>query len=123
MNSLARVVIATLQCCCRSARALPRRSACYARNYERAWRYIDLRSPPSVQQSNGGPQLARQLEKILDHDVRFDVASLSGNPKCGQPRAPAPNCERVAGFQMDGREVELDLDRVTVPQRRVDSCR
>src|SRR5580700_5916214 len=54
--------------------------ACHARNYSQAWRYIDLRNAPPAQRSQNGPQLAQQLEQILDRDVRFDVASLSGDP-------------------------------------------
>src|SRR6266581_4844595 len=55
--------------------------ACHSRNYQRAWRYLNLRNLPEAQRLKGGPQLAQQLEQILDHDVRFDVASLSRNPE------------------------------------------
>jgi MscS family membrane protein len=89
--------------------------ACHARNYEQAWRYIDFRNAPPQQRSKDGPQLAQQLERILDHDVQFDVASLSGSGDGDRADPLAPNRERVGTFQLNGREVELDLEHVTLP--------
>lgn len=88
--------------------------ACHARNYDHAWRYIDFRNAPPQQRSKAGPQLAQQLEQILDHDVRFDVASLSGNAQGDQTQGLSPNLQRIDTFQLNGREVELDLERVTL---------
>ncbi|HYW44586.1 MAG TPA: hypothetical protein VE959_17125 [Bryobacteraceae bacterium] len=87
---------------------------CHARNYEQAWRYIDLRNAPAQQRSKDGPQLAQQLERILDRDVRFDVASLSGSVERDRADGLAPNQERVDTFQLNGQEVELDLERITL---------
>ena len=88
--------------------------ACHVRNYELAWRYIDLRNAPSDQRSKNGPQLAQQLADVLDHDVDFDVAALSGSPEGNQAGGTQPNRERVASFRLDNREVELDLAHVTL---------
>ena len=88
--------------------------ACHARNYAQAWRYIDLRNAPPDQRSQNGPQLARQLEQILDRDVRFDVASLSGNPEGDREHGVAPNRERVDSFRLNNQDVELDLDHVVL---------
>jgi MscS family membrane protein len=88
--------------------------ACRARNYAQAWRYIDLRNAPPEQRSKGGPQLAQRLEQILDRDVRFDVASLSGNEEGDQADGLAPNRERVDSFQLNGRQVDLGMERVTL---------
>ena len=88
--------------------------ACHARNYAQAWRYIDLRNAPPDQRSQNGPQLARQLEQILDRDVRFDVASLSGNPEGDREDGLAPNRERVDSFRLNNQDVELDLDHVVL---------
>jgi MscS family membrane protein len=89
--------------------------ACHARNYEQAWRYIDFRNAPPQRRSKDGPQLAQQLERILDYDVRFDVASLSGSMEGDREDGLAPNLERVGTFQLNGREVELDLEHVSLP--------
>jgi MscS family membrane protein len=88
--------------------------ACHARNYAQAWRYIDLRNAPPEQRSKGGPQLAQQLEQILDRDVRFDVASLSGKEEGDQADGLAPKRERVDSFQLNGQAVELGMERVTL---------
>ena len=40
--------------------------ACRAKNYARAWRYLDLRGVSENKRSDDGPQLARQLEQVLD---------------------------------------------------------
>ena len=88
--------------------------ACHARNYAHAWRYIDLRNAPAEERSKGGPQLAQQLEQILDRDVRFDVASLSGKEEGDQADGLAPNRERVDSFQLNARQVDLGMERVTL---------
>lgn len=89
--------------------------ACHARNYEQAWRYIDLRNAPPQQQSQDGPQLAQQLEQILDRDVEFDVASLSGSVEGDRADGLAPDRERVETFRLNNHEVDLDLEHVTLP--------
>jgi len=89
--------------------------ACHARNYTQAWRYIDLRNAPPDQRSQSGPQLAQQLEQILDRDVRFDVASLSGSAEGDRADGLAPNRERVDSFRLNNQEVELELEHVALP--------
>jgi MscS family membrane protein len=88
--------------------------ACHAKNYTEAWRYLDLRNAPPQQRSLGGPQLAQQLEQVLDRDVRFDVASLSGSAEGNREDGLKPNRERVDSFQLNGHQVQLDLERVTL---------
>jgi MscS family membrane protein len=80
--------------------------ACDSRNYQAARRYLDLRHLPDDQRLKGGPQLAQQLEQILDHDTRFDVASLSKDPEGVR--------ERLDTFTVNGRPVELQLERTTL---------
>src|SRR5207302_2501259 len=53
--------------------------ACQAKNYGQARRYLDLRQLLENQRAEDGPELARQLEQILDHDARFDIAAISQN--------------------------------------------
>src|SRR5260370_24083103 len=78
--------------------------ACHSRDYHRASKSLDLRNRPEEQRLKGGPQLAQQLEQILDHDVRFDVASLSRNPEGG-------HTEHVDSFTVNGRTLQLQLER------------
>jgi MscS family membrane protein len=88
---------------------------CHARNYERAGRYLDLRQLSPDERLAEGPQLAKQLAQILDHDVQFDVGGLSNNPlgPGGDPRGPIR--EHVDSLNINGRRVDLELERVTFP--------
>ena len=88
--------------------------ACHARNYEEAWHYIDLRNASQRVRSKDGPRLAQQLAQILDRDARFDVASLSASADGDAADGLAHNLERVDSFQLNGKEVRLELERVTL---------
>src|ERR1019366_10805961 len=46
--------------------------ACHARDYTKALRYLDLRKMPPADRTKNGPDLARQLEDLLD-DTPFDT--------------------------------------------------
>jgi MscS family membrane protein len=87
---------------------------CHTGNYKQAWRYIDLRNIPREQRAKDGPQLAQQLEQVLDRDGRFDLASLSGEAAGDQADGRARTRERVDSFQLQGATVELELTRVTL---------
>src|SRR5260370_30072796 len=54
--------------------------ACHARDYAKALHYLDLRRMPPEERAKNGPELARQLEDLLD-DTPFDIATLSRNPE------------------------------------------
>jgi len=86
-------------------------SACHAHDYQRAWKYIDLRKLAAGQRLKDGAQLARQLQQILDHDAQFDVAALSKDPE-GSP--PGTNQEPVDSFTVAGKSAALALERVTL---------
>jgi len=86
-------------------------AACHARDFQRAWRYIDLRKLPADRRLNDGTQLARQLQQILERDVQFDVGALCGNPE-GSPAGT--NQERIDTFSVGGKTLELQLERVTL---------
>ena len=55
--------------------------AAHAKNYGKAWRYMDLRNMPEEERLKNGAELARQLETILDRDTQFDVGNLSRDPE------------------------------------------
>jgi MscS family membrane protein len=75
---------------------------------------LDLRKVPEKQRLANGPQLAQDLEQILDRDVRFDVAALSPRADGSLQDGVSRNREVVDTFPVGGREVDLQLDRVTL---------
>jgi MscS family membrane protein len=85
--------------------------ACHSRNYQRSWRYLDLRKLPADQRLQRGTQLSQQLEQILDRDVQFDVGSLSRNPE--GDHANSANRAHVDSFVVDGKTLDLELEHVT----------
>ena len=54
--------------------------ACHARQYSKAAHYLDLRQMSPADREKEGPQLAQQLEDLLD-DTPFDIATLSRSPE------------------------------------------
>ena len=88
--------------------------AAHAKNYSRAWRYLDLRNMPEDRRLADGTQLVRELQTILDRDTQFDVGNLSRNPDGDQSDNLPPNIDRVDTFQVNGKMLELDLERVTL---------
>lgn len=87
--------------------------AAHSHNYERAWRYLDLRNLPRDQRLSDGTKLARQLAAILDRDSQFDVGDLTRNPE-GDLSDNMPNRDRVDTFHVNGKTLDLDLERVTL---------
>src|ERR1700678_4246214 len=88
--------------------------AAHAHNYSKAWRYLDLRKMPEDRKLEGGTELARELETILDRDTQFDVGNLSRNPEGDIADNLAANRDRVDTFHVNGQTLELDLVRVTL---------
>jgi MscS family membrane protein len=88
--------------------------ACHGNNYSLAWRYIDLRSMPQDKRLADGTQLARELQTILDRDTQFDVANLSHDPAGDRSDNLPENRDRVDTFHVNGKTLELDLERVTL---------
>ncbi len=86
--------------------------AAHAHDYGKAWRYLDLRNMPESERLSGGAELARQLATVLDRDTQFDVGNLSRNPEGDLSDNLPPNSERVDTFHVNGRTIELDLERV-----------
>jgi|SRR5579871_589062 len=85
--------------------------ACHARDYSKAIYYLDLRRMPATARSKDGPELARQLEDLLD-DTPFDITTLSRDPAGDQADGLAPAFDRLASFQVDGQTVDLQLERL-----------
>jgi MscS family membrane protein len=86
--------------------------ACHSHDYTRASKYLDLRRLPEDQRVKDGPQLAQQLEKVLDRDAQFDVAALSRDPAGDHRYGSDPNREVVTSFKVNGQAQRLELARV-----------
>jgi MscS family membrane protein len=85
--------------------------ACHARDYRKAVHYLDLRSMPPAKRATEGPELARQLEDLLD-DTPFDITTLSRDPEGDQFDDLSPAFDRLDTFHLDGQTLELKLERV-----------
>ena len=85
--------------------------ACHARDYAKAVHYLDLRRVPPDRRAKEGPELARQLEDLLD-DTPFSIATLSRDPEGDQYDGLTPGFERLDTFHLNGETLELQLERV-----------
>ncbi|HLN01701.1 MAG TPA: mechanosensitive ion channel family protein [Bryobacteraceae bacterium] len=85
--------------------------ACHARDYGKAVHYLDLRHMAPEKVVKDGPDLARQLEDLLD-DTPFDIATLSRDPEGDQSDELSPAFDRLDTFHIDGQTLELRLERV-----------
>ena len=87
--------------------------ACRAKDYQRAWRYLDLRIlDDDNKRAANGPELAQQLQQVLDRDPRFDVAALSTSPDGEKGDSLAPDRDLVDTFNVDGKPQQLVLQRL-----------
>lgn len=86
--------------------------AAHAHDYAKAWRYLDLRNMPEDERFKNGAELGRDLTVILDNDTRFDVGNLSRSPEGDLSDNLPPGLDRIDTFQVDGRMLEIDLQRV-----------
>src|ERR1700677_4211477 len=75
--------------------------AAHAKNYGKAWRYLDLRNMPEDERLKDSAQLASELEMILDRDIQFDVANLSRDPQGDLSDNLPPNRDRIGTFHVD----------------------
>ncbi len=85
--------------------------ACHAREYPKALRYLDLRKMTPADRAKTGPELASQLEDLLD-DTPFDIATLSRDPEGDQSDNLSSNREHLDTFVVAGQTLELQLERV-----------
>src|SRR5438034_5072295 len=85
--------------------------ACHARDYSKATYYLDWRHMPAGARTKDGPELARQLEDLLD-DTPFEITTLSRDPEGDQADGLPQAFERLDTFQVDKQTLELQLERV-----------
>ena len=85
-----------------------------SKNFERAARYLDLEQMPRDQRRKDGPVIAQQLGQLLDRDADFDVADLSADAQGDLTDGRAPNLEHVRSYELNGKSVDLQLERKTL---------
>lgn len=85
--------------------------ACHAHDYSKAGHFLDLRAMSAADRAKSGPDIARQLEDLLD-DTGFDIATLSRDPEGDQSDGLGGAFEHLDTFKVDGRTLDLQLERV-----------
>ena len=85
--------------------------ACHSKNYQRALHYLDLEKIPPQERTEQGPELAGELEQVLNRDAQFDVAMLSHDAEGDRDDGLAPNRERLISMPLAGKTIELQLER------------
>src|SRR4029077_19706073 len=60
-------------------------STAHDSNFRDAAHYLDLRDTPRAEQSIRGPELARELAFVLDHDAPIDESKISDDPIAEPP--------------------------------------
>ena len=88
--------------------------ACRNQDYQKAAQYLDLRQLSPRYRAQQGPELARKLEAILNSDARFNVLGLNRSPEGDRSDDSDPNREHAATITGNGRNMTLDLERVTI---------
>ena len=84
---------------------------CHARDYSKALNYLDLRKMPPADRAKQGPEIAAQLEDLLD-DTPFDITMLSRDPEGDVSDGLAGVRERLDTFHIHGQTLELQLERI-----------
>jgi MscS family membrane protein len=88
--------------------------ACRNRDYPKAAEYLDLRQLSPHNRAQEGPGLAQKLEALLNSNPHFNVLDLSRNPNGNPSDDTDRNREHIASIMDDGRNLSLDLERVTL---------
>jgi len=85
---------------------------CSRHDYQRAAAYLDLRDISRSRRAQLGPELAKELESILNADSHFNILSLSQDPQGNLSDDPNPDIEHVASINLDGESFTLELEHV-----------
>jgi MscS family membrane protein len=88
--------------------------ACQRGNYSLAAQYLDLRQLPEWERTERGPELARELEAILNSDSHFDVLRLSQSSDGNPTDSSNPTLETIATLPRAGGTFNLQLERVSL---------
>lgn len=83
-----------------------------AGDYERAATYLDLRALPPSRRAVDGPQLARELQIVLDRTLWVDLDSLSDDPDGLPDDGLPPHRDLVGTVWAPSGRVDVLLERV-----------
>jgi MscS family membrane protein len=86
--------------------------ACWSGKHERAANYLDLRRLPPRAREEEGPNLARQLCRVLDRSVWIDPEHLSDAPEGDREDGMPARHETIALIQTKLAPVRVLLERV-----------
>ena len=90
-------------------------AACREGQYARAAEYLNLRQlPPSVR-ARKGPELARELETVLDRALWVDVDRLSDEPEGDPEDGLPPFRDSLGTIETATGPVEILIERVSQP--------
>jgi MscS family membrane protein len=87
--------------------------ACQDRDFAKAAQYLDLSSIPQFLRSQRGPDLAQQLETVLNGDPHFSVFRLSRDPQGGVAAGDSGAARvHISSAMEGGKPVAIDLAHV-----------
>src|SRR5438128_2115729 len=90
-------------------------AACREGHYARAAEYLNLRQLPQAVRAQRGPELARELETVLDRALWVDLDRLSDQPE-GDPEDGLPALRDSLGtIETATGPVEVLIERVSQP--------
>lgn len=83
-------------------------AAAHASDFLKAAHYLDLRDTPRAEQSVRGPELARELAFVLDHEGAIDESKISDDPVAQPPGTELT----VATLTLEDEHVPIAVVRV-----------
>jgi MscS family membrane protein len=86
--------------------------SCHDANYGRAAQYLDLHRLPERARAQQGPELAKELEAILNSASHFNVLRLSQEAEGNLTDDPDPSVEHVADVPRNGSTFGIQLEHV-----------
>lgn len=86
--------------------------ACHAGNYVKASGYLDMSHIPVADRKRQGPELALQIEQILNRDSEFDANKLSESPDGDGNDLRNRNRELVDTVDAHNAKLTIELERV-----------
>jgi MscS family membrane protein len=86
--------------------------ACQDRDFSKAAQYLDLSSIPQSLRGQRGPDLARQLDAVLNGDPHFNVFRLSRDPQGGLTGDSVAARLHISTAMEGGKPVTVDLAHV-----------
>jgi hypothetical protein len=86
--------------------------ACHENDYAKAAQYLDLTRIPARYRAQQGPQLAKDLESLLNSAISFDVLQFRQNPEGNLEDDPDPDIEHVTTITSnDAQRFTIELER------------